>query len=400
MNSTASPIPVSLTEENDMLINFDNAATTFPKPRSVRKAVSEAVELFGGNAGRGGHPLAMRTSAALYSARETAADLFGASPENTVFTLNCTYALNMSIQGIMSGGGHLIISGMEHNSAARPAAALASSGRITLSVAEVFPDDSRTVEAFRSLIRKDTKAVVCTLAGNVTGQIPPWKEIAALCNERDICFIADGAQACGIYDIKMSDGINILCTAGHKGLYGITGTGLLISDGKYPIKPLIQGGTGSASLSLVQPELMPEALESGTPCIIGALSVKAGIEFIRQKGMDSIRSHEERICSRFIKELQAIPGAAVYRETEASYVPVVSFNIGSIPPEQLAAELSEQGFCLRAGYHCAALAHASLGTRNGTIRFSPSVFSREEQAAALANSIKNISGSGKYQKNY
>ena len=187
-----------------MMINFDNAATTFPKPLSVKKAVADAMDKYGGNAGRGGHELAMRTSSALYSARETVADFFGASPENVVFTLNCTYALNFAIQGIMSGGGHIVISSLEHNSASRPVAELARSGKITFSITEVSTENELTIENFRSAIRSNTKAVVCTLAGNVTGQIPPWKEIAEICREKNICFIADGAQACGIYDIKMS----------------------------------------------------------------------------------------------------------------------------------------------------------------------------------------------------
>ncbi|HOR21484.1 MAG TPA: aminotransferase class V-fold PLP-dependent enzyme, partial [Ruminococcus sp.] len=174
------------------LINFDNAATTFPKPPSVIRAAQEAAQTLGGNAGRGGHALAMRSSEAVFSARETVAELFGAAPENVVFTSNCTHALNLAIHGIMAGGGHLIISSLEHNSAARPAAALAKDGQISLSVAQVFPDDDRTVESFRRLIRSDTKAVVCTMASNVTGQILPIRRIAELCKSRGICLIADG----------------------------------------------------------------------------------------------------------------------------------------------------------------------------------------------------------------
>ena len=185
-----------------MPVNFDNAATTFPKPESVLRAAADAAARLGGNAGRGGHSLAMKSSEAVYSARETAASFFGAQPENTVFTPNCTYALNMAIHGVMRGGGHLIISSLEHNSAARPAAALAAEKRITLSVAEVYPETERTVESFRRLMRPDTKAVVCTLASNVTGQLIPWREIAALCRSRGVCFIADGAQACGLISIS------------------------------------------------------------------------------------------------------------------------------------------------------------------------------------------------------
>ena len=370
------------------MINFDNAATSFPKPVSVRKAAAEAISIYGGNSGRGGHELAMRTSEALYSARETAADFFGAEPENTVFTLNCTHALNMAIQGVMADGGHLIISSMEHNSAARPAAALALKKQITLSIAEVFPDSEQTVESFRRLIRSDTKAIVCTIASNVTGQLLPYKEIAELCREHDICFIADGSQACGIFDIKLSDGINILCTSGHKGLFGITGTGLLITDGKYPITPIMQGGTGSDSLSLFQPSLLPDSLESGTPNIIGAITVGAGIRFIRSYGIDKLRSHEDRLCSLFIKELNRIGEITVYRSSVASYTPIVSFNAEGFSSEEAAALLAEKGFCLRAGYHCAALAHASIGTKGGTVRFAPSVFNTEAETVNLVCYVK------------
>lgn len=284
----------------------------------------------------------------------------------------------------------MIISCLEHNSVARPAAALASSGRVSLSVAKVYPDDDKTVESFRQLIRRDTKAIVCTLASNVTGQLLPWKRIGELCKENGICFIADGAQACGVVDVKLSDGINILCTAGHKGLYGLTGTGLLISDGRYPIEPIIQGGTGTASADLEQPFLLPEALESGTLNIPGIMSLKAGIEFVSRLGTERIFRHENNICRRFINELGKLPGVTVLRDSEASYVPIVSFTIDGIAPEKAAAKLSEAGYCLRAGYHCAALAHTCLGTENGTIRFAPSVFSRESDAAALADEIKKL----------
>lgn len=284
----------------------------------------------------------------------------------------------------------MIISCLEHNSSTRPAATLASSGKISLSVADVYPDDDMTVESFRQLIRDDTKAIVCTLASNVTGQILPWKRIGKLCQKNDICFIADGAQACGIVDVRMSDGINILCTAGHKGLYGLTGTGLLISDGKYTIKPIIQGGTGTSSADLSQPVLLPEALESGTLNIPGIMSLKAGVEFVSKIGTEKIYRHENAVCSRFISETERLPGVRIYRDISAQYVPIVSFSIDGISPEAATAKLSEAGYCLRAGYHCAALAHNYLGTENGTIRFAPSIFSRESDAAALAGEIKKL----------
>ena len=372
-----------------MIVNFDNAATTFPKPVAVKKAVVSAMEQLT-SPGRGGHPLGMKTSEMVYAARETAADFFGAEPENVVFTLNCTLALNMAIKGIMKNGGHLIISGMEHNSVARPAAELAKSGEIKLSVAEIFPEKEKTVESFRRLIRNDTKAIVCTLASNVTGQIMPVKEISELCTLRNIAFIVDAAQAAGIIDVNLSQGMNIICTAGHKGLYGITGTGMLISDGKFSISPIIQGGTGSGSHSLEQPILLPEALESGTVGTVGIMSMKAGIEFIRKIGIKKIFTHEDRICRRFISELEKNPKVTIYRSDSAEYVPIVSFNIRGIPSERVASSLAKEGFCLRAGYHCAAMAHSALGTDTGTVRFSPSVFSREEDTVKLAGIINNL----------
>ncbi|MDE5764349.1 MAG: aminotransferase class V-fold PLP-dependent enzyme [Ruminococcus sp.] len=368
------------------MIYFDNAATTYPKPESVKKAVMSAVANYG-SSGRGGHPIASRTSAAVYSARERIADFFGAEPENVVFTYNCTHALNLAIQGIMCKGGHLIISSLEHNSAARPAVRMAESGKIRLSAAQVYNDVNRTVESFRKHIKKDTKAIVCTIASNVTGQILPYREIAELCRKHGIVLIADGAQACGIIDVKLTDGINILCTAGHKGLYGITGTGLLISDGKYDIPPIIQGGTGSSSQSLSQPVLLPESLESGTVGTAGIMSMKAGVEFIEKLGIKRIFSHEERLCRILINNLERDRRIKIYRNKNSEYVPIVSFNIGNIPSERVAAELAENGFCLRAGLHCAALAHAQLGTDTGTIRFAPSVFSKEDDVISLASAV-------------
>ena len=378
------------------MINFDNSATTFPKPESVIRAAREAMVRYGGNSGRGGHELAARTSEAVYSARAEAADFFGAEPENTVFTLNCTHALNMAIQGVMHGGGHMIISSLEHNSSARPAAELVRQGKASLSVAEVFPDDDRTVESFRRLISDDTKAVICTLASNVTGQLLPYRRIAELCRERGICFIADGAQVCGIIPISLGDGINILCTSGHKGLYGLTGTGLLVSDGSYPIHPIIQGGTGSSSESLIQPDLLPDSLESGTLNTTGIMSLKAGIGFVKRTGTDYIFRHETELCEQFISLISDSDDIVVYREKSASYMPIVSFNIRGMPSGRTADILAKQGYCLRAGLHCSALAHAQLGTKEGTVRFSPSFFSRSEDVSRLASAIKNVTNMRNY----
>lgn len=370
------------------IVNFDNAATTYPKPPEVRQAVDRAVAYYGGNAGRGGHPITARTSEMVFSARETVAAFFGGKVENTIFTMNCTHALNQAIRGVVSPGDHVIISSIEHNSVFRPVAALAKAGIITFSIAQVSADPVETLQAFQQLIRPHTKAIACTIAGNVTGQIMPWKELGELCQSRNICMIADGAQACGILPVSMSDGINILCTAGHKGLYGITGTGVLLTDGAFPLYPLMQGGTGSASASPDQPDFLPDRLESGTLNIIGAASLKAGIEFVQRQPMERLLQKESRLCTVFCSLLESDPAIQLYREPGVSYVPIVSFNALDIPPEELAAALGEQGFCLRAGLHCSPLAHQTLGTPDGTVRFAPSAFSRESDVIRLADAVK------------
>ena len=250
-------------------VNFDNAATTYPKPPEVRQAVAEAVLKYG-NSGRGGHTIAARTSEMVYDARETAADFFGAKVENTIFTLNCTHALNLAIQGILQTGDHVIFSDLEHNSVYRPIMALAKSRKVAYRMVKIAADDDETMRRFRAAIRPNTRAVVCTIASNVTGQILPYRRIAQLCRENGLCFIADGAQACGILPLSLeADGMHILCTAGHKGLYGITGTGILMTDCQFPIRPLMQGGTGSASRSPEQPDFLPDRLECGTLNVIG-----------------------------------------------------------------------------------------------------------------------------------
>lgn len=374
------------------MINFDNSATTFPKPAAVKKALLTAVNRYGGNPGRSGHKLSIETAEAVYDARTAAADFFGAEPDNTVFALNCTHALNMAVKGTAEKGCHIIISSLEHNAAARPVHALFKQGICTYSIAEVSCDDAVTVKNFEKLITPDTKIIVCTLGSNVTGQIPPFVQIAELCRKKGICFIADGAQACGVIPVKLSDGINILCTAGHKALYGPAGTGLLVTDGKFDISPIMEGGTGSLSMELDQPDFLPDKLESGTVNTCGAIALGAGIKFVDQLGIDRIYAHESRLCQKFISAVKRIKNIEVYRDERVkNYLPVVSFNIKGVSPNDTAAVLSEMGFALRGGLHCSGLAHTSIGTApGGTVRFSPSVFNTESEVDALVYSVKKI----------
>ena len=375
------------------MINFDNSATTFPKPRSVKAASAAALEKYGGNPGRGGHAISLASANAVFRARENIADFFGASPENVVFTLNCTHALNLAIKGVLKPGDHVIISSFEHNSSARPVHALSKSG-VKYSIAEVFPESALTVESFRSLIRPDTKAIVCTIGSNVTGQIMPFLELGMLAEKHGLCFIADGAQACGVIPVKLSDGINILCTAGHKALYGTTGTGLLISDGKFPITPIMEGGTGSASIELEQPDFLPDSLESGTVNTAGIIALNAGVDFVRKLSLKKIFTHETALCRQFISGISNLDSIIIYRERNANYLPIVLFNIKGMPSDETASALNDIGFALRGGLHCSGLAHKSLGTLpDGGVRFAPSVMNSSAEVAKLVSAVRKLAAS-------
>lgn len=374
------------------MIYFDNAATTYPKPHSVIAAMSGAMIEFGANPGRAGHRLSMKTAEAVYNAREKCASFFGAEAENTIFMPNCTFSLNTAIKGILPDGSHVVCSDIEHNAVLRPIYAMMKERGISCSFAQTGSDDDATVREFERLISRRTKAVVCTLAGNVTGKILPIRKIGALCKKRNICLIVDAAQGAGVLPIRLSDGVNIICAAGHKGLYGPMGTGLMITDGKYRLKTLVEGGTGSASKEMAQPEFLPDRFESGTINTAGAISLGAGIDFIKNRGIDVIYRHEMTICRKFFEELQKNPKIRLYSDGfDERYAPVIPFNIGELPSEQVSAQLSGMGFCLRGGFHCAYPAHKKIGTEEqGAVRFSPSVFSTMNETLALVKAVNRI----------
>lgn len=382
------------------MIYFDNAATTYPKPESVRRAAAEAIVRYGGNPGRSGHKMSIAASEAVYSVREKAGKFFGAEPENVIFTANCTESLNMAIKGLaeqeLREGRpfHVIISSLEHNSVFRPVHELTKRG-LSYSIAEVSADDTVTVNNFEDLIKPHTKAVICTLGSNVTGQLLPYERIGAMCRRRHICFVGDGAQVCGVVPIDMKrDNINILCMPGHKGLYGISGTGLLITDGQYPIYHILEGGTGSTSLEAEQTPFLPEELESGTVNTVGIVTVGAGIDFIAKTSAERIHSYETALCDRLINELDGESRVRIYRRERCSYLPIVLFNVEGIAPEEAAAYLNDVGFALRGGLHCSGLAHRSIGTLpDGGVRFSPSVFNTPAQTHMLANAVKKLARS-------
>lgn len=376
------------------MVYLDNAATTYPKPRSVYQAWGQAMTRYAANPGRAGHAMSVETSRAVFASRSRCAEFFGADPENTVFTLNCTHALNQAIKGLFHPGAHYVLSDIEHNAVIRPVHALTQHGG-SYTLFSASPDIAETLRSAAGAIRPETVALVCTAAGNVTGQRLPVRELAALCRRKKICFIVDAAQGAGLFPLNLKDGINIICTAGHKGLYGPMGTGLMLTDGKFPLNSLMEGGTGSASESLEQPDFLPDRFESGTINTPGAIALGAGVAFVAKRTPERILAHETALCRSFCSQLRRIPGIRVYSTIDDQpelYAPVVSFAVDGVPSAEASSELSRLGFYMRGGLHCAPLAHRKLGTlEEGTVRFAPSAFTTSDEVNALVRALRTKS---------
>lgn len=378
------------------MIYFDNGATTFPKPPSVINAVGSAMRNAGANPGRGGHKLSLKASELIFNSRVTAAKLFGAgSPENIIFSDNCTTALNTVIHGLLHSGGHAVISSLEHNAVARPLTHLKKYG-VSFSVAEVFDgDDERTLNNFRNSIRSDTKLVICTAASNVFGIRLPVERIAAMCRIYNIPFCVDAAQTAGVVPVNMAEsGIDFLCAAGHKGLYGPMGTGILAVNSKILPESLTQGGTGSLSANLEQPEALPDRYESGTPNLPGIAGLNAGMNFVSARGEKRILKYELEKAQRLYDRLSDNPAVELYtaRPDEFHYVPVISFNVRGQDSESVARLLDERfGIAVRAGLHCAPLAHKAFGTESGgTVRAVMSVYTKQSEIDYFSECVNKI----------
>jgi len=356
--------------------------------------MSRAMINYGGNPGRAGHRMSMETAQAVFNSRLKCADFFGAEPENVIFTLNCTHALNLAIKGIITPNAHLITSDIEHNAVLRPIHATSKENGCSYSIARTTNNEDETVRNFEKLINARTRAIVCTSASNVTGKILPLGRIAALCKARNICFILDAAQGAGIIPMKLSDGINIICTAGHKGLYGPMGTGLMVTDGKYRLRTIIEGGTGSFSKEIEQPEVLPDRFESGTINTSGAIALGAGIDFVREKTIERIYKHEHSLCELFYNEMKLNNKVIkLYTDTyESNRVPLVPFNVGNMESSEAAGLFSGMGFFLRGGFHCAYLAHKKMGTQDiGAVRFAPSAFTTKNEVLMFIKAAHKIS---------
>lgn len=375
------------------MIYLDNSATTYPKPKTVVNSFEKSMVSYGANAGRGFYDMAIKTTEQIFCVRKKLCNFFGCeNPENIVFTYNCTMALNMAIKGLAQKGGHFIISDLEHNSVLRTVEKLKQEGACDYSVAEIDSDDTQTIFNFANLIRKNTIAIICTGASNAFGIITPYKKLAKLAHKNKIEFILDAAQIAGVVPINVvDDNIDILCCAGHKGLYGPSGTGLMIINNEALMNTIIEGGTGSNSMSYQQPDVYPDRFESGTPNVQGIIALGKGVDFVNNVSINNIHNNEKKLIEYLYRKLQQINNISLYRGEYKNFVPILSFNVKGVHSEEVAQILSEYKIAVRAGLHCAPLAHKKMGTVEcGTVRISPSFFTQKKDIDFLIKCVRKI----------
>jgi len=373
------------------VIYLDNAATTHPKPPGVAAAVAAAMDGFG-NCGRGAYQDALSAARVVYETREQAAELFGCSrPDHVVFTANITESLNIALFGLLNPGDHVISTDLEHNSVLRPLYRLQKAG----TAVDFVPADSNgqiDYEEFTRLLRPQTRAVVCTHASNVTGDLTDLDRIGAFCRSHGLLFILDTAQTAGVFPIDMErQQIDVVCFTGHKGLMGPQGTGGICLREHVEIRPWKTGGTGVQSFLEDQPMEYPTRLEAGTLNSHGIAGLHAALSFLKETGLETIHRREDAMARRFYEAVRKLPGVRVYGNfTAQERAAVVSLNIADLDAADVSDELGERfQIATRPGVHCAPRMHRALGTeRQGTVRFSWSYFNSEEETDLAAEAVR------------
>lgn len=385
-----------------MMIYLDHAATSFPKPERVFRAMDEFARTSAANPGRGGHRLAIGAEAMVEDTRRHVARLFGFSrPERVVFTLNATDALNMAIKGVLKPGDHVITSVLEHNSVSRPLNRLANDGLITLTRLDVGSDHRIDPGDVTKAFKPATRLVAITQVSNVTGTIQPVGDIGKVVRERGALFLVDAAQSAGVLPIDMGAAcIDLLAFTGHKALLGPTGTGGLVVGERANVKSWREGGSGGDAACPVQPEAYPQHLEGGTPNVMGLAGLREGIRLVLERGVESILPHERKVMAVFLGALKH-PGRFRWYGADKEIsgqggegrVGLVSLNLPGFAPADLAAILDGQfDIAVRAGLHCAPYAHRHLGSfPDGTVRISLGWQTTEEDMLSTASAFNEIS---------
>lgn len=374
------------------MIYLDNAATTMKKPQCVIDAVVNAMTHMG-NAGRGANEAALDASRVIYDTREKISDLFNLqNPSRVAFTCNSTESLNTAIKGVLTRSDHAITTSLEHNSVLRPLYELESKG-MELSVVECDENGNINYDDFESLIKDNTKAIVCTHASNLVGNLLDVKKIGEIAKKYNLVFIVDVSQSAGVFPIDMQDmNIDILCFTGHKGLLGPQGTGGLCVRENVNIRPLKVGGSGVNTFSKTHPDVMPTMLEAGTLNGHAIAGLNAALDYLKEEGIENIRNREEELMFRFYNGIKDIKDIKIYGNFENKRAAIVTFNIGDIDSAAFSDELSlYYNISTRPGAHCAPLMHKAMNTVDqGAVRFSFSHYNTEEEIDTAINAVKEI----------
>ncbi|MBQ3277101.1 MAG: aminotransferase class V-fold PLP-dependent enzyme [Oscillospiraceae bacterium] len=375
------------------MIYLDNAATTVHKPPSVAEAVFRAINTMG-NSSRGTHESSLEAAGTVFETRCKLSRLFGCpGPEKVAFTANATEALNMAISGLLRPGDHVITTDCEHNSVLRPLYRLEDEGIISLSFVPADREGVLDYDAFYSLIRPETRAIVCTHASNLTGNVTDISVPARAAAEHGLCFILDASQTAGAMPVRMEEqGIDILCFTGHKGLMGPQGTGGICLRRDAALRPLKVGGSGVQSYNRSQPAEMPTHLEAGTLNAHGIAGLSAALDFLEETGIEAVQFREQALMRRFYEGVRDIPGVTVYGDFSRPHAGIVALNIRNYDSGEVSDVLSvEYDIATRPGAHCAPRMHRALGTEGqGAVRFSFSWFNTEREIDTAIEAVEEI----------
>ncbi len=371
------------------MIYLDNAATSWPKPPSVVRAMAGTLQKLGGNPGRSGHQLSLCGGRIIQNCREMLAEAFGApAAENVVFTASCTEALNIAIRGMLCEGDEVICSHAEHNAVMRVLKGLEEEGSIRIRM--LMPDSlgQVTPEGVKAAVTPKTALCVICHASNVTGVIQPVKAISEVLKPYGVPLLVDAAQTAGILDVSLpSLGADMIAMPGHKGLLGPHGTGVLVLGRGMLPKPLVVGGTGSQSESMLQPAQLPDRYESGTANLPGIAGLLVGARFALAH-REQIEAYEHQLSQQLRMRLNLLPGIRLLGHTSAPKVGVVSFTPQTMDSGALCDQLAKAGFALRAGLHCAPGIHQWMGTlHTGACRASVGIYNTAEEIDQLADQI-------------
>ena len=376
------------------MIYLDNAATSWPKPPAVIQAVADFIKRGCANPGRSAHAMARMADDAVMHTREILAGFFNISnPLRIVFMPNTTYALNAAIHGIINPGDHVVTTMMEHNSVLRPLSTLEKAGTIRLDFIEPDRFGRITIQSIKKAVTKSTSVFCMTLSSNVTGAVMPVAEAGRHCRANGVLFLVDSAQGAGAIPVDVENMcIDILAFSGHKGLLGLQGAGGLYVRDNVAVRPIVQGGTGSFSDSLEQPDMLPDAPESGTQYLPGIVCFGKGVQYIIDTGISAIFLKKQRLLRMLMEGIDKESNITVYSPPPESNSGILAFNIADMDSSEVAYILDKKfGICVRSGLHCAPLAHRSLGTRDsGIVRISPGFFNDENEIDLTVKAIQGI----------